>query len=345
MGFINATKVPDNDLIQYYKYFDLAGQYNFFDYVSLKAKEPAFYAITYIMYYITLGSETAYVAAITFCAYFFLLYAVLKYYKYIFDDSHVIAFALIIVAFLPQLFSMSAHLIRQFLGGGIFFLALVNYLFYDKKSWFLVLLAVFIHSTVLLFVPFMYLKIFKGKKSILSICIYVLCMMVMFNYSQQISTSVLNILGDNVITYPFKRFGQKTYYDLKDLSVMGYVVFGVLVVVVSFVYSNKKLFIGSQGHSPIYQFCNIFIVLVIFIILNISESELSVRYFVYVYMFVPFIFPLIILEKNNVAFLTRISISILSIVYFVYKLKFGVWDYADLSVLLYSSVINFVWYF
>ena len=60
MAFINATKIPISDMLEYQDVFFQAKVYGLIDYIQQNGKEPIFYVLTYICFHLFCGSWTLY---------------------------------------------------------------------------------------------------------------------------------------------------------------------------------------------------------------------------------------------------------------------------------------------
>src|SRR4051794_7253330 len=76
LGFINMTKVPENDLAEHGITYLQARNYSFFGYLAFIGKEYVFYSASYILYYITAGSVKFWILIITFTSYYIFFLAV-----------------------------------------------------------------------------------------------------------------------------------------------------------------------------------------------------------------------------------------------------------------------------
>lgn len=129
LGLINSTKIPESDLLSYINLFKDIPNYSFFEYIFLKGKEPIYFSLNYLLYYLTNGNTNIYLILSTIISYSFFLLALFKFHKHINSSNSLIVFSILTAAFLPQLFSLSAHLNRQFLATSIFLYALILQLF------------------------------------------------------------------------------------------------------------------------------------------------------------------------------------------------------------------------
>ena len=301
----------------------------------LHNKEPVFSIYNYLLYYLTFGSTYLYIVITTIVAYLFLFFAIYNYYKIINYNKNIIVFSVIIVAFLPQLFGLSAHIVRQFLGSSILFYGIVNKVFYKKSAWAYLLTSIFIHSSTLLFVPMLYIGNLRSRiklKTLLTIAIIVTITCVSL---QKFAELIPDMFGENLITYAFIRASKVTTHDLNELSLAAFIMMGVLLLV-SFWYQYGK---SCEYNKSLAHFMNIYFILCIFILSNIRMTEMAARFFFYVYFFTAFIFPLIFLRENKIIIFLRQVIAIGVILFFIYRLQYGPWRYASASILLINPTL------
>lgn len=339
LGFINATKVPESDLINYHNYFYDVKKYNFIEYTFLLGKEPVFFAINYILYYLLKGNVILYMVIITFVPYYIFFRAINLYFKRIRSSSHVILTAVFLVAFFPQLFSLSAHLIRQFFASAFLFYAIIQKNFYNKNKWLYIIIAVTVHSTTLFFVPLLFLKVIKKKllyKELFSILFIVAIIALIFPF---LTDFIIRILGNNALTYAFVRIDSSEIKELTALPLLSYLlIFVLMTIVFKKQYLTKNISISKKNES--HHFYNIFMILTFFVLINLNNSEISVRYFFFIYFFFPFLFPLIFNNGGNENASARTVLSLAFMFYFFYNLHSGPWQYASVSKLIFGNFFS-----
>lgn len=336
LGLINATKIPESDLIGYIDIFEDVEYYSFRTYIFLAGKEPVFFLYNYIIYYLIGGNTSSYIIITSVIAYMFFFCAINKFLR-LYSKNSIIIFSIIIAAFFPQLFSLSAHLIRQFLAASILLYAIVLKLFYNKKVWFFLLMAVLIHSATLLFIPLMYLKPLKNKLSVKNGTFILLLIVGIGLFLPTVSEIIVNSVGNNIFTYAFTRVNRANI-ELEELSVLSFVVLAIIffiLILIQYHKSGEKIRVLTPG---IIHLANILLIYAIFIIANLNNTEISLRFFFFTYFFFPLLVPLsFLMVKNNLIFIKGL-ISIAFIIFFIYKLEYGAWEYASLNKLLFSDI-------
>jgi len=146
LGVINTTKQLDSDLIAYYYFYKSVGEYGFMDSLQLMGRDPFYFVFNGVCFFVLNGSWEGYIYVYTvFCysLFFYSLYRVGEFYGV---SANVIIFGYILVGLLPANFFVSANLMRQFLAFALFFLGLVNIVFYEKKGYLIIAASVLSHA-------------------------------------------------------------------------------------------------------------------------------------------------------------------------------------------------------
>ena len=244
------------------------------------------------------------------------------------------------MSFTPYIFTMSGILLRQFLAAALLMYILVNKLFYNKKSYLLIICMILIHSSAFLFVPFLFFLFFK--KSLLNkntILYYLLIILVLFNV-QKIALILLPIFDNiTVFKYILTRASQDTTFDLGQLS-FAKIITSILTVFLPLIliyYLRPRL----KKENGLIHFFNILLVLVIFILANLHQSELSNRMNFYVWQFFPFVF-LLYVWYFKIHRLMLICIITFIVIFFIYYLSAGMWTYTLELGIYYYSLFNYI---
>ena len=334
---MNTTKLPESDLAIYLGQFNDVRHYSLLEYISFYQKEPAFYTFNYIMYYLTFGNYKVYILTLTVISYFALFMSLSIFYKHINPRNNQILFAIALAALFPQLFSLSSHLLRQFLASGLLMYYIVNKIFLNKNKWWILLASIFTHTTIFLFLPFLYLSLFKNKITIQKAAIILPVTIVCGIYFDKILLFVSGFLNfPSFISYGLSRVLQDRVAELSELPLIAFVLLGLLVMIsLYFIYIKKPV------DNRLVHFLNIFLIIPVFVILNINNSELCLRYFFFVYFFFPFIFILpfaFIKSDHNFA---RYSVLIVFFALFLNQIDNGQWVYAPLSSILTNTFFSY----
>lgn len=341
LGLINATKIPESDLLLYYQHYFAVDNFSLLQYLIIAGKEPVFYIFNYLMYYLTFGNIYAYLITITFIAYQFLFVAIFKFFKVLKVSNNIIVFSVLLAAFFPQLFSLSAHLIRQFMAAAILVYAIVQKIFYKKNVWLYLTIAIFTHSTALFFVPLLYLNALKSKIKLKALIAILLLLIIFYAVFPLILDALISVTGTNFLTYILIRFSQEGSLGEDPIGYLSFIMTGILILILLLTQNKLSIFENKIKKEPIFNFTNIFIVFSVFVFANITNTLISKRFFFYSYFFFPLIFPLILKSKsiNFVYFRAIIILSVIS--FFIFRLESGVWKYADTSQILFGSIFDF----
>lgn len=327
---MNAQKVPASDLEGYVRVFHNATKLSLFEFLSdTNNKEPAFYTLTWCINRLTFSNEFCYKFIISLLCYIFLNIAVYKFFYRICRDVRLLLFGIILVNFIPYIFISSMHLIRQYLAASLFMFVLVDKLFYNKRHYFFVILMLFIHSTTFLFIPFLFWnslgKPFRECKGR-----YIIILVLLFSV-QLVSSFLIRIpfIGETIFAYALNRASKRTTFDLGEMSF-----FQIGLVFLLFILSYIVAYIKIKTIKPnfaIKHFFNIICLLCLFILSVHQQSELSMRFLFYTYLFIPFI--AITLFRNAKKSVTRLFpfISVFLIIFWVYYLEEGPWTYLGSS--------------
>lgn len=342
LGLINLTKTPESDLATHIDFYLLANDLSLAKYVILFGKEPLYFLFSYITYYITAGSVKLFIIAFTFISYFFFLKAIYLFFKKMEVNNTTIIFSIIIGSFFPQLFLISAHLIRQFMAASFLMYALVLFFFYDKKktAWIFLVFSILTHTTTLLFVPFFFINKFKEKINYKHVLYLFFPIIIIGSILPYISTVIVNTLGNNIFTYVFFRLGLKDPYQYEPISFLQYFTLALVAILALWLHFNQKAFKKVNIQAGINQFTYTVIFLTVFIVSNLSNSELSVRYFFFIYFFLPFIISLILMSNRIEYILLRFLLSFSLITFFFYKIENGIWEYESLLTLIFSNIFK-----
>lgn len=319
LSLINCTKIIEGDLILYLKQFNMADKYSYFEYLIFSFKDPVYYSFKYFFYNFISSDFSLFLFSVTFISYWFLLKGVLNFASIFSIKITDTLLIILLVAFFPQIFSFSAHLVRQFIAISIGFYALSE--FYSKnskKSIFLLLLSILIHSSNLIFVLFFIHKI-NVKKSIYYAIIFSVISSFFF------SSKLMFIFNG------FNRINNLTSGGAVLKPVNFFVVFLVSVFFLISVHLyikenkniNKKYFLRSS----------IFLNFLFFSLVAINSSELSNRILPIIYLFWPFL-VFMFLERLKITKLLKFIVFLILIM-FVYNVEYGKWQYNSYDLVMF----------
>jgi hypothetical protein len=347
LSLVNITKIPENDLLFHGFNYLYAGKYDLIEYILWIGKEPFFYMFNYIFYHISNGSFKLWVFTISFVSYYLLLIAVLKYCLYNRFSKGQMLMAFMLASFFPQMFSLSAHLLRQFVASSVFVYFAVDYIYYKKNKWWLPFMGMLIHFSSILIFPMVYLNFLGDFKKYKVLNIFLL---VFLFFYQKIAELLLMVIGsiNPILSYVLIRASADTTFDLGGFQLLNYVLMFFMVgIAICFLFLRGKEHHNNTVETESYfksrHFIYILVYLSVFILANIHQSELSNRLFFYSFFFFPFITPLVLNLKVKINH-TYLSffVSNVFILYFLFRLEFGVWTYDSLLEIMSKPVFLYL---
>lgn len=184
LAVINSTKFLESDLLRY------ANDYNFgdFSFENIE-KEPLYFLLKFLFTEFNIDFQH-----FVFFTSFFFYFLIFKCIEIICKKKFTLANSLILmVCFMPEVFSLSAHLIRQMMSISLFIYGITT----SKKKY--MFLSIFLHSSSLLFICLHYMiEFFKNpKKTILYIIFLVIISLLLIQ---------LDIQFINYFIYRFQYF-------------------------------------------------------------------------------------------------------------------------------------------
>jgi hypothetical protein len=344
LGCINSTKSAynDPDLTWYLAGFLDAGRQDFLHYIlnfgiNGKGKELGFPFFNYIIYFIIGPSKSWYIILYTTVCYSFLNFAYIKFCKAIKVSYTFTISGLFFIAFLPFVFAISAVILRQFLAGSVLMYILVRNCFYGKKSWGLAIFMVLCHTTSFFFLPFIYTPFFNKYISKKTIFYYLGGLLFLIFIQQIAAVSSVIFSSDSAIGYALDRASRNTTTELQVLTVSKIIILIFLASVpIYIIYVKDRMLRFNKG---LIRFTNLLMILVVFILINLDQVELTVRFNAYTWMFFAFILAL---ASNQFKVLNKVSIFVvlLTIAYFFLTLHSGMWVYKTKNIYT-NSLIDY----
>ena len=336
---INLHKLPESDLAVFNENFFLASKFDYYNYLLLNGKEPVFYSITYIFSHLFSVNEKMFLLFINFISYFFYELALYKFLKKIKVPVHDIIFVIIIASFFAQLFSLSAHVIRQFFATSILIYGLIQRILYNRRSYIFFLIAIFSHTTLIFFIPFLFLDKLIIRFGIFKILVSLSIFVILFTFLNTISEFVLSQLHIPFITYIFARMAQKQYFELGDFGIANiiFIILNVSVSLILLLSKNYKNRLIGRNYDIFYF---IIIFLNLFILLNLNNTEIALRFDFFNYFFLPILLYIFTkyLKFNIVPF--QFVFVFIWLFIFYYRIYDGTWTYIFNNNLLFLNCFN-----
>lgn len=343
LGCLAVTKERLGDFLEYSRLFAEVPKYNFFSYIMLFGKEPVYYGYTYLAYYLFLGNWNCFVISITTANYLFLSYALLKIAEYLHTSINNVIVSLFFMAFFFQEFAAIGNMLRQGLAQSITLAFLVHWYFCGKRSWWLALLAVGIHTSSLPILGVGLLPVIQRRmegKTMLKLLAMMALAVVFFLY-----------VGRYLAHLPFIGyiFARATDYERllatdswqTEVGLQPSMIALLLLLVGMIVYLYRKL-----ESSVLFVFINLnLLLLLMMVVCHIGEMYyLLMRYFFYIYAFQNALF-LIFLHENRFFQKTvpQLSMVVLMLGYFYYQFSHNIFSYIPvLEALVYPLPVYLI---
>jgi len=338
LGLINATKVPESDLFAYKKLFISVSLYPFKQYMGLYAREYIYYFYNYLSYNLLGGSWSLFILSTTFMSYFLLLKGIsLSFTNVIWKQRRSIILALINVALFYPLFSLSAHLLRNFIAGAIIFYFGSNYFFKNKKLWWLLIIAGFIHSSSLFFLIVLFIPQKLNWNKLPKYFMIITLFVMIFIFISLLENS-FKILNKTYVSERVIGFLNNNYVFVNE-RLYFFFLFGILAIYAFYKIIRQKQFWYVQSSLKSYSVLFL-MVLITAIVSTFFIPLIGQRFLLYTYFLFTIFLSFLLIKKNNKNQLLKILITVTIITSFIYNLYNGVWKYAYVEKLLTSNLFS-----
>ena len=343
LGCLAVTKERLGDFLEYSRLFHEVPKYNLFSYIMLFGKEPVYYGYTYLAYYLFLGNWNLFVISITVANYLLLSYGVLKIAGYLHASINNTIVALFFMAFFFQEFAAIGNMFRQGLAQSVTLAFLVRWYLVGKRSWWMALCAVGIHTSSLPILAVGLLPVIQRKmewRTLAKLSVMVVLAAVFFFF-----------VGGYLAHLPFIGyiFARATDYERllatdswqTEVGLQSSMIVLLLLLGGMIVFLYRKL-----ESSVLYVFINLnLLLLLMMIVCHIGEMYyLLMRYFFYIYAFQNVLF-LIFLHENRFFQRTvpQLSVVVLMISYFYYQFSHNIFSYIPvLEALVYPLPVYLI---
>ena len=206
MAVINASKFPGGDQANYWAVYMKVPQegliwainhiYGYRDSTEGKEFMNGFY--NFFGYYLTAGRYGLYIFINTILVYIPFFYVTKELYQDKKNGKYAILAGIICLCFFTQFFNLTIHLQRQVLVFSIFIFAMYRKAKTGKTNYLLLFVAIFTHSTILFFIPFLYFNLFYERMTIKrAIQVLVLGLAIIFVVSRIMMSKEIEQMSDN----------------------------------------------------------------------------------------------------------------------------------------------------
>ena len=329
LAFINLTKLPASDLAVYITAFKDAEHLDLGSFLLAYAREPAYYISIYMLAKITAFDSRIYVFLSTLIPYIILCNSIHRLGQALKLKPRVQLSFIIITLLFPQAFSLSAHIMRQFLASSLLIAFMVEIVITRRKYWSLGLSAAMFHYSALF--PLLLNFVTTPKNFWRALIFYIAAGYALLVF---ISPILINI---PIIGIVFQRLTELQGHELDDLPIAANIMASILLITSTFgIYKSKKDIVLQHGFPLLFVTFMVSII-VLASSLQPALNEFAVRYFYYLY-FLSLPVLAISIARMRKAVPGLYLLAFLSIPLFFYNLAFGVWTYASVPSLLTSSV-------
>lgn len=332
-GLLNATKLIEGDLIAYQNFFVMGSQKTLIDFLSQFPTDYVFYIATYFSYYILFHSWELYIILITFFSYLLIFKSaeiIMSKVKGI--KSIDIILGIIIIAMFYPLFSLSAHLVRNFVAAAIIFYFSVNYFFNNKNLWSFLIIAISIHVSALMFVINYFIPKSVSFKNILRLFLTImLYIFVIFLFLELIDYNFFENL------YVYTRLEKSLAY-INIFSFQNVFIFLLVLFIIIVFNQNYK------ENNLTKEFSRYLLFLFSIIVLGYALSYNPViqgRILLYNYFLLIPLFLIIFIRRGIFFRIVNIIILTIFTVFFIKNLLYGTWTYIDGSEIITSNIFDY----
>ena len=334
IGLINTTKVPASDLLNYLEWFSRAEGRGLIEYLADFTREPVFYIWTWLISVLTGGDKHAFLFFTSWLCYSVITYSIVIVSRHFKIDARLSALVVLIFLFLPPLFGISAHLLRQFIAASLVALFFARRIAQQKSSWWLIAAAVFVHYSALIFVPLALLRVprrFTPMPYLLFSAI-ALCLLYLV---VKMSAGLLSQLP--LFRVAFLRVAALQIPDVIGLSTNAIIFLSVILVLVFLnIGTQPRAAVDDKSGYYIENFNNSVLLLSLVILLSslsIYTSEIAMRLFLYLYFMAG---PIVLMFLRNRSWVIPLAVPVcmLNMIYFFLFVEFGVWQYSSVMQML-----------
>jgi len=330
LGGLSVTKELLGDFLEYSRYFYDVPKYNFWSYIQHFGKEPVYYGYTYLSYYLFVGSWNLFVISITTMNYLLLSYSILKIGVAMKASISNVVVALFFMAFFFQEFAAIGNMLRQGLAQSMTVAFLVRWYVVGKRSWWLALLALGVHTSCLPVLCVGLLPIIRKRLTMQDFMHLMLW--------GGVVAGVFLLLGRYLVHLPFIGYIFERFTRLDQLLTVDswqtevglqpamVVLLLLLFVMIGLLYRKRKY----EENSNLYVFINLNLLFSLMMVVcdMLGMYYLQMRYFFYLYAFQNTLFMIFLHET---AFLHKNTFRLLAtgclVVYFFYNFSHNIFSY------------------
>lgn len=354
LGAINATKIPVSDQWNYWLAYKEVPQMGFVGslhniYGSYSAsiygessKEMGFGVLNYVGYYLTFGCYPLFILLFTALLYFALFYAIFEYFTETSQKlvKEKILSGVLTIAFFTQYFNLTIHLQRQEIATVLMMLAIIQYIVREHKNWILIIIALSLHTSVVMFMPVFFFGHHIANKSKKWLFYILLGIIFLFFSMVSIAQAMLSQYGlDFYVLERAANAGNSSEERMETGLVMA------LSLPMLWV-SVRKIFFQRNFHVQRERILFFLYTIIAVFVFITPDNTLQYRFFMLTYVFIPFIFPQIF-EICHVSSLNRCLLFFIPFFMFIrFYVTFEdiVFDYAPVEYVIFDNFISLLTY-
>ena len=339
MAVINASKFPGGDQANYWAVYMKVPQegliwainhiYGYRDSTEGKEFMNGFY--NFFGYYLTAGRYGLYIFINTILVYIPFFYVTKELYQ---DKKNA---GIICLCFFTQFFNLTIHLQRQVLAFSIFIFAMYRKAKTGKTNYLLLFVAIFTHSTILFFIPFLYFNLFYERMTIKrAIQVLVLGLAIIFVVSRIMMAKEIEQMSDNALSYSLNRIHNGGGTDDVEFHLANFLVFNIPILYVSV----KRMFLKGLNRME-YVVNNTYLLLFIFVLSFTGNDLVQYRFSFFTYGYIGFLLPALLKGSNRYCKTYYLIISVFFVARFYLTFDQITWSYDPIwKSLLFPEFIN-----
>ena len=345
MAVINASKFPGGDQANYWAVYMKVPQeglmwainhiYGFRD--STNGKEFMNGLYNFFGYYLTVGHYGLYIFINTLFVYIPFFYIIKELFKDKKNGKYAILTGAICLCFFTQFFNLTIHLQRQVLAFSIFLYAMYLKAKTGKTNYLLLFIAIFTHSTILFFTPFLYFDFFYERMTLKrAIQVLALGVVVIFVVSRIMMAKEVEQLDDNALSYSLNRIHMGGGSDDIDFHLSNFLVFNIPMLYITL----KRMFLKGLNRME-YVVCNTYLLLFIFVLSFTGSDLVQYRFSFFAYGYIGFLLPMLLKGTNCYCKTYYMIISLFFVARFYLTFNQIIWSYDPIwKSLLFPEFVN-----
>lgn len=345
MAVINASKFPGGDQANYWAVYMKVPQegliwainhiYGYRDSTEGKEFMNGFY--NFFGYYLTAGRYGLYIFINTILVYIPFFYVTKELYQDKKNGKYAILAGIICLCFFTQFFNLTIHLQRQVLAFSIFIFAMYRKAKTGKTNYLLLFVAIFTHSTILFFIPFLYFNLFYERMTIKrAIQVLVLGLAIIFVVSRIMVSKEIEQMSDNALSYSLNRIHNGGGTDDVEFHLANFLVFNIPILYVSV----KRMFLKGLNRME-YVVNNTYLLLFIFVLSFTGNDLVQYRFSFFTYGYIGFLLPALLKGSNRYCKTYYLIISVFFVARFYLTFDQITWSYDPIwKSLLFPEFIN-----